>query len=351
MPRRPPRDDVPSDDVGAGDLRAGDLRADDLRADDVPYGDLPRGDAPVAAAARNEASRAADRAVDGRTAALVPYRAPVAGRSMRNVGRAAVLLGGSAAIGVGIAAGALSLPAAGVMAVALASAQMLSQTWRQNRLGQNVVGGIAQGDLAVARRAAEQALRESPGGVMRTLAASNLASVLLQQDLVDDAAHVLDKYPPRLLQHMALTTVLWLNNRAFAHLTKSFDEDVDEVAGAAALLDEAERRLGRSSVRDLGGDENARKLTAALSGTRALERTFARDGEAALQALRRAAAHDDGAPSPFRTVERELCRVEALRLVGRGDEATITLESLTAQTATPRQRCRMDALRAKLGLL
>jgi hypothetical protein len=343
-PERPPRDDAPVDDAPI----------DGLPVDDGPV------DALHAHAGIDDATTALVRSHDGDDDALAaraagaalsrPYRAPVAGRSMRNVGRTAVLLGGSAAIGVGIAAGALSLPAAGVLAVALASAQVLGQTWRQNRLGQNVVGGIAQGDLQAARHAAEQALRESPGGVMRTLAASNLASVLLQQDLVDDAARVLDQHPPRFL-HMALTTVLWLNNRAFAHLTKSCDDGVDEVAAAAALLDEAERRLGRASVRDLGGDENARKLTAALAGTRALERTFARDGKAALQALRRAAAHDDGPPSAFRTVERELCRVEALRLVGRSDEATITLESLTAQTVTPRQRRRIDALRAKLDLL
>jgi hypothetical protein len=317
-PARPPRDavlfdDVPVDDVGA--------------ADDGPAVD-----------------------VSGAATALVPYRPPVPGRSVRNVGRVAVLLGGSAAIGVGITAGVVTLPAAGVLAVVLASAQVLSQTWRQNRLGQNVVGGIAAGDLDAARRAAEQALAESPRGVMRTLAASNLASVLLQQDQVDDAARVLDEHPPRFL-HMALTTVLWLNNRAFAHLARSFDDGNDELATASALLDEAERRLGRASVRDLGGDENARKLTAALAGTRALERTLVGNGKAALQSLRRAVAHDDGPPTPFRTVERELCRVEALRLVGRTDEATIVLESLTGHALTPRQRRRVDTLRGKLDLL
>ena len=275
------------------------------------------------------------------------YRPPVPGRSLRSLGRVAVLFGGSAAIGVGVAAGVVTLPGAAVLAVVLASAQVFGQTWRQNRLGQSVVGGIALGDLDAAQRAAERALAESPGGALRTLAASNLASVLLQQDHVDDAADVLDKHPPRFL-HMALTTVLWLNNRAFAHLAKSFDDDVDEVASAVALLDEAERRLARASTRDLGGTENARKLHSALAATRALERTFARDGKRALQALRRAAAHDDGPPTPFRLVERELCRTEALRLVGRTDEATITLESLTAQTLTPRQRRRLEKLRAAL---
>jgi tetratricopeptide (TPR) repeat protein len=248
---------------------------------------------------------------------------------------------------VGIAAGVVTVPTAALLAVSLASVQVLAQTWRQNRLGQSVVGGIALGDLDVARGAAERALAESPGGALRTLAASNLASVLLQQDLVDEAAAVLDDHPPRFL-HMALTTVLWQNNRAFAHLARSFDGDIDELDDAAALLDEAERRITRANERELGGAENARKLNAALAGTRALERTFAGDGKRALQALRRAAAHDDGPLTTFRLIERELCRTEALRLVGRLDEATITLESLTAQALTPRQRRRLEALRAQV---
>ncbi len=322
----------------SGSLPARSGRADVL-FDDVPVDDAAAGDANGAETALQLAGAP--------STAPVPYRAPVPGRSLRSVGRVAVLFGGSAAIGIGVAAGIVTLPAAAVLAVGLASAQVFAQTWRQNRLGQSVVGGIALGDLDVARQAAERALVESPGGVLRTLAASNLASVLLQQDQIDDAAAVLDEHPPRFL-HMALTTVLWLNNRAFAHLARSFDDDVDEVASAAALLDEAERRLARASMRDLGGTENARKLNAALAGTRALERTFAKDGKHALQALRRAAAHDDAPLTTFRLVERELCRTEALRLVGRTDEATITLESLTAQTLTLRQRRRLEALRDKL---
>jgi hypothetical protein len=306
--------------------------------DDVPVDDIGTAQDGGASEAQSPAS------------SLVPYRPPVPGRSLRSVGRVAVLLGGSATIAAGIAAGIVTLPAAGLLVVGLVSTQTLSQLWRLNRLGQNVVGGIAVGDLDAARRAAEQALAESPGGSMRCLAASNLASVLLQQDHVDDAVRVLDTWPPRFL-HMALTTVLWLNNRAFAHLMKSFDDDVDEAPAAAALLDEAERRIGRASIRDLGGDENASMLTGALAGTRALERTFAGDGKSALLALRRATAHDDGPPTPFRIAERELCRVEALRLVGRTDEATLALESLTAQTLTARQRRRLDALREKLDLL
>jgi hypothetical protein len=289
----------------------------------------------------------------GASTAVAPYRPPVPGRSARSVGRTFLLVGGSAALGVGVAAGVLTLPLAGVLAVGLATTQVLAQTWRQNRLGQSVVGGITVGDLDAARRAAERALVESPGGVMRTLAASNLASVLLQQDLVDDAARVLDSHPPRFL-HMALTTVLWLNNRAFAHLVRAAEgtgEAAGENGAAAALLDEAERRLARATTRDLGGADNARKLHAALAGTRALERTLAKDGKAALLALRRAAEHDDGPATPFRTVERELCRTEALRLSGRTDEATIVLESLTALPLTPRQDRRRLALQKALDLV
>jgi len=218
------------------------------------------------------------------------------------------------------------------------------------------------GDLQAAQRAAEKALTESPAGVMRTLAASNLASVLIQQDLVDDAARVLDQFPPGFF-HMPLTTVLWLNNRAFAHLARSHDvaaapivlQDpaspaTDEAAAAAALLDEAERRLHKATTRELGGVGNARKLNAALAGTRAIERTLARDGRGALNALKRAAENDDGPATAFRTIERELCRSEALRLLGRTDESAIILESLTAQTMTGRQARRLEALRGRQPL-
>lgn len=280
---------------------------------------------------------------------LVTYQPPAPGRSWRNVGRFFVLVGGSAVIGVGVAAGVITLPAAGFFAVALATGQVLAQTWRQNKLGQSVVGGITLGDLDAARRAAEKALVESPSGVMRTLAASNLASVLIQQDLVTDAAAVLDRHPPGFL-HMPLTTVLWLNNRAFAHLALSLDGVEDETGAASALLQEAERRHGKASPRDLGGPQNARKLASALAGTRAIERAVAKDGKGALAALRHATEQDDGPPTAFRTGERELCRTEALRLLGRRDEATITLESLTDQPLTERQRRRQHALADALGL-
>jgi len=285
----------------------------------------------------------------GPAAALQPYRPPVPGRSWRNVGRFFVLVGGSAVIGVGVASGIVTLPAAGFFAVALATGQVLAQTWRQNRLGQSVVGGIALGDLAAARSAAEKALVESPSGVMRTLAASNLASVLIQQDLVKEAAAVLDRHPPGFL-HMPLTTVLWLNNRAFAHLALTLDGEEDAAGAADALLQEAERRHQKASPRDLGGPQNARKLASALAGTRAIERVVAKDGKGAMAALKRASAEDDGPPTAFRTAERELCRTEALRLLGRKDEATITLESLTEQPLTERQRRRRAALAVSLGL-
>jgi len=280
---------------------------------------------------------------------LAPYRPPVPGRSWRSVGRFLVLVGGSGVIGVGVAAGVVTLPAAAFFAVGLATTQVLAQTWRQNRLGQSVVGGISLGDLDAARAAAEKALAESPSGVMRTLAASNLASVLIQQDLVIEAATVLDRHPPGFL-HMPLTTVLWLNNRSFAHLAGAMDGGDNELAAADALLQEAERRLQKATVRDLGGQHNARKLSSALAGTRAIERVLAHDGKGALAALRRAAEHDDGPATSFRTAERELCRTEALRLLGRKDEATITLESLTDQPMTERQRRRLTSLSIALGL-
>ena len=283
------------------------------------------------------------------SSSLAPYQPPVPGRSWRTAARFLVLVGGSGVIGVGVASGIVTLPAAAFFAVGLATSQVLAQTWRQNRLGQSVVGGISLGDLTAARAAAEKALVESPSGVMRTLAASNLASVLIQQDLVAEAAAVLDRHPPGFL-HMPLTTVLWLNNRAFAHLALSMDGHADEVAAADALLQEAERRLLKATVRDLGGPPNARKLTSALAGTRAIERVAMKDGKAALAALRRAAEQDDGPPTGFRTAERELCRTEALRLMGRKDEATITIESLTEQPLTERQRRRRDVLAAALGL-
>jgi hypothetical protein len=277
---------------------------------------------------------------------LVPYKQPVPGRTWRSAARFAVLVGGSAAIGVGVATGGITVAAAALLAVTLATGQVLAQTWRQNRLGQAVVGGISLGDLDAAQAAAERALIESPAGVMRTLAASNLASVLIQRDRVDEAAVVLDKYPPGLL-HMPLATVLWLNNRAFAHLASDNPEGAD---AALPLLDEAERRLQKASPRDLGGPQNARKLIAAVAGTRAIERVSHKDGPSALQSLERARQVDDGPSTPYRTVERELCRAEALRLVGRADEATLTVEALTDTPMTDRQRARMHALSERLGL-
>ena len=280
--------------------------------------------------------------------ALEPYRLPVPGRTWRSAARLGVLVGGSAAIGIGVATGGLTIAGAALLAVTLATGQVLAQTWRQNRLGQAVVGGIAQGDLDVALAAAEKALVESPTGVMRTLAASNLASVLIQRDRVGDAAAILDKYPPGML-HMPLASILWLNNRAFAHLAL-VDEDPAGLEAAGRLLAEAEKRLKRASARDLGGAPNAKKLQSALAGTRAIERVIDKDGRAALQHLKIAQEIDDGTSTPYRTVERELCRAEALRLLGRGDEATLVVEGLTATTMTARQEQRAERLRARLGL-
>jgi len=152
------------------------------------------------------------RALDGQ------YRPPKPGRSLRTGMRTLVLLGGSVAIGTGVAMGAFGVLPAAMMAVGLATAQVVAQSMYQNRLGQNVMGGIARGDLDQALHAAEKALEESPTGAMRTLAASNLASVLMQADRVHDGARVLDRYPPGRIGSIPLSTVLWLNNRAFAHV-------------------------------------------------------------------------------------------------------------------------------------
>lgn len=283
-----------------------------------------------------------------RDESIAPYAKPIPGRTWRSAARFAVLVGGSAAIGVGVATGGLTVAAAALLAVTLATGQVLAQTWRQNRLGQAVVGGISLGDLDSAQLAAERALVESPAGVMRTLAASNLASVLIQKDRVEEAAAILDKYAPGIL-HMPLATVLWLNNRAFAHLA-SAGPDSDDAAAATPLLDEAERRLGKASPRDLGGPQNAKKLFAAVAGTRAIERAAHKDGKAALASLERACQVDDGQSTSYRVVERELCRAEALRLVGRADEATLALEALTDTPMTQRQLERRNAIAARLGL-
>lgn len=278
------------------------------------------------------------------------YRAPKPGRSWRSAARFGVLVGGSAAIGVGVAVGSFGVGAAALMAVGLATVQVVAQTFRQNRLGQDVVGGIAGGDLNIALAAAERALAESPSGVMRTLAASNLASVLIQLDRVDDAAVILDQYPPGIL-HMPLATVLWLNNRAFAALALAPQTPPDElIVDPQKLLDEAERRIGKASPRDLGGPHNAKKLASAVAGTRAIERVQAGDAKTALASLERAKELDDGLGTPFRTAERELCRAEALRLAGRKDEAVLAVAALEDAPMTTRQRERFGKVAGKLDL-
>src|SRR5437660_538394 len=133
-----------------------------------------------------EMSESTAPALNETTQEIRPYRAPIPGPPWRSAARFAVLRRGSAAIGIGLATGGLTVAAAALLAVSLATGQVLAQTWRQNRLGQAVVGGISLGDLDAAQAAAERALVESPAGVMRTLAASNLASVLIQRDRVDE---------------------------------------------------------------------------------------------------------------------------------------------------------------------
>lgn len=264
------------------------------------------------------------------------YRSPRPGRSWRSGMRTLVLLGGSVGIGTGVALGWFGIGPAALLAVGLATAQVVGQTLHQNRLGQDVMGGIAGGDLQRALHAAEQALEESPSGAMRTLAAANLASVLMQGDRIADGAAVLDRWPPGFL-HMPLSTVLWLNNRAFASLAL---EDEPEFSGG--LLDEAEKRLERAGPRGFGGTHNFRKIASAVAGTRAMQRLADHDAKEALQHLDRAKDLDDAVGVPFRVAERELCRAEALRQLGRSDEAVLVVATLRDVELTERQRARLD---------
>lgn len=272
------------------------------------------------------------------------YRPPRPGSSLRSSLRTAVMLGGSVFIGSGVALGAFGLGAASLMAVGLATIQVVFQTGLQNRLGQDVMGGIARGDLGRALAAAEAALESSPSGSMRTLAAANLASVLMQSDRVRDGAAVLDRFRPGLLQ-MPLSTVLWFNNRAFAAVVLGEAEP-----SAAALLDQAERRMQRAGSRGFGGDHNFAKIASALAGTRAMERVAAGEPQAALQALQAARSLEDTQESAFRVVERELCRVEALAGLGRKDEAVLAWLSLQECERTPRQQARYEHLRQRLAI-
>jgi hypothetical protein len=270
------------------------------------------------------------------------YRAPAPGRSWRSGVRTLVLLGGSVGIGTGVALGWFGIAPAALFAVGLATAQVLGQTMHQNRLGQDVMGGIAGGDLERALHAAEKALEESPSGAMRTLAAANLASVLMQSDRIADGASVLDRWPPGFL-HMPLSTVLWLNNRAFAAL--AFEDDPVYPGG---LLDEGQKRLERAGPRGFGGTHNYRKIASAVAGTRAMQRLAAGDAKEALMHLDRAKELDDAVGVPFRVAERELCRAESLRQLGRHDEAILTVAALKDAALTPRQRTRLDELEVRL---
>lgn len=260
------------------------------------------------------------------------YRPPSPGRSWRSSVRTAVLVGGSIGIGTGVALGVFGIAPAAVMAVGLATVQVVAQTLHQNRLGQDVMGGIARGDLRQARFAAEQALEASPSGAMRTLAAANLASVLMQSDQVIEGAEVLDRWPPGILD-MPLSTVLWLNNRAFAAAVLN-----EEPRRTQTMLDEAERRLARAGARGFGGVQNHRKVASAVAGTRAMERLAAGDPEGALQSLTLARELDEASGATFRLAEREMCRMVALYRCGRKDEAILAFAALQEQTLTPRQK-------------
>jgi hypothetical protein len=273
-----------------------------------------------------------------------PYDPPRPGRTWRASVRSVVLVGGSVAIGAGVALGWFGIAPALMLAVALATGQVVAQSLHQNRLGQDVMGGIAQGDLGRALAAAESALRESPAGAMRTLAAANLASVLMQIDRVAEGAAVLDAYPPR-WPHVPVATVLWNNNRAFAALAHLRDYEL-----ADRLLDDAEARLVKAGVRGIGGAHNFRKIGAALAGTRAMQRLLAGDAKGAMASLERSSELDDGIGSSFRVVERELVRGEALRRLGHRDEAVLVATALFDLTLTPRQKRALEALESRLGM-
>ncbi len=273
-----------------------------------------------------------------------PYAAPRPGRTLRSGMRSAVLLGGSIGIGTGVALGWFGIAPAVLLAVGLATTQVVAQSFHQNRLGQDVMGGIAGGDLNRALEAAERALQESPAGAMRTLAAANLASVLMQMDRIADGSAVLDDYPPR-WPHVPISTVLWNNNRAFAALIHRHD-----ALFAAELLHDAEVRLAKAGVKGFGGVHNWRKISAAVAGTRAMQCLAAGDARGAIASLDRSAELDDAIAVPFRTAERELCRAEALRQLGRKDEATLVATTLRDIDLTGRQLAALEALEDRLNI-
>ena len=255
-----------------------------------------------------------------------------------------VLLSGSVGIGTGVALGWFGIAPAVLLAVGLATTQVVAQSLHQSRLGQDVMGGIAGGDLDRALKAAEQALKESPSGAMRTLAAANLASVLMQMDRIQDGTEILGAYAPR-WPHVPVSTVLWKNNRAFAALIQFRD-----AKSAGELLDDAERRLQKAGIKGFGGVHNYRKISAAVTGTRAMQQLAEGDARASMLSLNRSAELDDAVGSPFRTAERDLCRAEALRQLGRHDESTLVATTLRDVPLTRRQATSLGALETRLGI-
>ncbi len=142
---------------------------------------------------------------------------------------------------------------------------------------------------------------------------------------------------------MPLSTVLWLNNRAFASL--ALEEEPDFASG---LLDEAEKRLERAGPRGFGGTHNFRKIASAVAGTRAMQRLADGDAKEALHHLDRAKDLDDAVGVPFRVAERELCRAEALRRMGRKDESILVVMTLKDVELTERQRARLELIERRL---
>jgi hypothetical protein len=272
------------------------------------------------------------------------YDPPRPGNNWRAKLRTGFLIGGSMMIGAGAALGYFGFAASGLLALSLASGQVLAQIARQNRLGQDVLGGIATRDLEKALRAGEKALEEAPSGAMRTLAAANLASVLMQLDRIDDGGHVLDLFPPR-WPHVPVATILWKNNRAFAHLAR-----MEHLEKARPLLDDAEERLRKAGIDGAGGTTNFNKISSALFGTRALQLLRSDHSKEALNALERSRRLDQDTVPHFRSVERDLCQAEALRRLNRADEALLIVTAMQQCKMTERQKGLMQTLEKKLGL-
>lgn len=274
--------------------------------------------------------------------APVPYRTPAAGRSWRRaLGFVGLMIGG-ASIGIGVATGIMGPIAAVALTAGLAVSQTMMLLSRQTVLGRKIVEDIHKQKLVTALKTAEQCLVDSPAGALRTLAAANLASVLLQMGKVGEAIQVLDDYQPLAFYRLPLSHVIWLNNRAFAAL------QVGDQHTASTLLVEAQSILRHTQDSRLGGIANASKLKSAVAGTQALAHEQAGRYTEALQMLDEADAISQEPPTPFRTVERDLCRAFCLLALDERDEAALIALALREYPHTEPQQRRYDKLYKQL---